>query len=74
MSYHVQYPGGYDRVLAWLAANSPATVSDICAVLGVTRSRALLVLRAAKRNGDVQDVPFSSCQLYPVQWSVTRPS
>ena len=65
-------PGRYDQIMTWLAENSPATVDDIGRVLGLTRSRVLLVLRAAKLNGDVKGEPASSRRLYPVQWSVTR--
>ena len=40
--------------MAWLAANSPATVNQVCRASGVTRNRALLILRAAADNGDAR--------------------
>lgn len=61
-------PGGYDRVMVWLAGHSPATVSGICHALGVTRSRALLILRVAERNGDVSRTQ----KPYPNQWTRTQ--
>jgi len=64
-----QKPGGYDRVLAWLATHSPAEVRDLSAALDITRDRALLVLRTAERNGDARREPHAPGQRYPVQWS-----
>jgi hypothetical protein len=68
-------PGGYDRVLSWLAGNSPATVNQACCALGITRSRALLVLRSAERAGDVSYARTAHARGgYPRLWSVTRPA
>lgn len=67
-----QRPGGYDRMLAWLALHPRATVSEICQALDVTRDRALLVLRAARRAGDVRGEPHGPGRLYPVRWSVRQ--
>jgi hypothetical protein len=68
-------PGKYGEITAWLAANSPATVNQVCTALGVTRSRALLVLRAAAENGDARkewhDWPR---RRYPLKWRSLPPA
>jgi hypothetical protein len=61
-------PGNYDRVMTWLAENSPATIDGTGRVLGLTRSRVLLIFRSARLNGDVRCEPFSHSQRYPLQW------
>lgn len=61
----------YDRVLAWLAGHSPATLNEIAAGTGVTRDRALACLRVAERRGDATRTPPPppTTRRYPHHWS-----